>query len=202
MIKTTLTTFATIAALFSLGLFLPFGAAQAIVIDLEVSNNTSPSDSPWATVTIDELVNGDIRFIVALTASSDFSKGQATIEQFGFNVENVDLEYLSFTDITDGFSAHKKGATLAKFGGFDVEIHGNQGLGIDPLSFTIGATGDSIATYTTALTTKGFLFAAKLAKEAPMAFIATSAVPIPAAAWLFGSGLLGLIGIARRNKAI
>ncbi len=30
---------------------------------------------------------------------------------------------------------------------------------------------------------------------------AVSAVPIPAAAWLFGSGLLGLIGVARRNKA-
>jgi len=28
----------------------------------------------------------------------------------------------------------------------------------------------------------------------------SSAVPIPAAAWLFGSGLLGLIGIARRKK--
>jgi len=28
----------------------------------------------------------------------------------------------------------------------------------------------------------------------------TSAVPIPAAAWLFGSGLLGLAGIARRKK--
>jgi len=27
-----------------------------------------------------------------------------------------------------------------------------------------------------------------------------SAVPVPAAAWLFGSGLLGLIGIARRKK--
>jgi hypothetical protein len=26
-------------------------------------------------------------------------------------------------------------------------------------------------------------------------------VPVPAAAWLFGSGLLGLVGIARRNKA-
>ena len=26
-------------------------------------------------------------------------------------------------------------------------------------------------------------------------------VPIPAAAWLFGSGLLGLVGIARRKKA-
>lgn len=29
----------------------------------------------------------------------------------------------------------------------------------------------------------------------------TSAIPIPAAVWLFGSGLLGLIGIARRKKA-
>ena len=26
-------------------------------------------------------------------------------------------------------------------------------------------------------------------------------VPVPAAVWLFGSGLLGLVGIARRKKA-
>jgi hypothetical protein len=26
-------------------------------------------------------------------------------------------------------------------------------------------------------------------------------VPVPAAVWLFGSGLLGLIGMAKRNKA-
>lgn len=31
--------------------------------------------------------------------------------------------------------------------------------------------------------------------------IVTQAVPVPATAWLFGSGLLGLIGIARRKKA-
>ena len=31
-------------------------------------------------------------------------------------------------------------------------------------------------------------------------FITVSAVPIPAAVWLFGSGLLGLIGVARRKK--
>jgi len=31
--------------------------------------------------------------------------------------------------------------------------------------------------------------------------IGVSAVPIPAAAWLFGSGLLGLVGMARRKKA-
>jgi hypothetical protein len=28
-----------------------------------------------------------------------------------------------------------------------------------------------------------------------------SAVPVPAAAWLFGSGLIGLTGIARRKRA-
>ena len=31
--------------------------------------------------------------------------------------------------------------------------------------------------------------------------IETTPTPIPAAAWLFGSGLLGLVGIARRKKA-
>ena len=29
----------------------------------------------------------------------------------------------------------------------------------------------------------------------------TTAVPVPAAVWLFGSGLLGLVGVARRKKA-
>ena len=31
--------------------------------------------------------------------------------------------------------------------------------------------------------------------------IVVTAVPIPAAVWLFGSGLLGLVGICRRTKA-
>lgn len=31
-------------------------------------------------------------------------------------------------------------------------------------------------------------------------FVAPAAVPVPAAVWLFGSGLLGLVGVARRRK--
>lgn len=33
-------------------------------------------------------------------------------------------------------------------------------------------------------------------------WIAPTPVPLPAAAWLFGSGLLGLMGIARKRKAV
>ena len=37
--------------------------------------------------------------------------------------------------------------------------------------------------------------------SASFAAYSPSAVPVPAAVWLLGSGLLGLIGVARRNKA-
>ena len=30
----------------------------------------------------------------------------------------------------------------------------------------------------------------------------TTVIPVPAAVWLFGSGLIGLAGIARRNKSV
>jgi hypothetical protein len=200
MMHSTIKAFATLTVLFTSGLLLPAGAAQAVVIQLDVANNASPTDPPWATVTINELVNGDIRFTVALSDSADFSKGQASIEQFGFNVDRIDPDNLSFTDMSDGFSVRKAGATMSRFGGFDVAIRGDMGFGLDPLSFTIVSAGDSIASYTHALTNKGFLFAAKLSKDAPMAFIASSAVPLPAAVWLFGSGLLGIIGMARRKR--
>ena len=35
--------------------------------------------------------------------------------------------------------------------------------------------------------------------DAGMALVNATVVPVPAAVWLFGSGLLGLIGIARRK---
>lgn len=37
--------------------------------------------------------------------------------------------------------------------------------------------------------------------ESTQTITAISAVPVPAAAWLFGSGLMGLVGVARRKKA-
>jgi len=39
------------------------------------------------------------------------------------------------------------------------------------------------------------------ANDALWSITRVSAVPVPAAAWLFGSGLLALLGISRRKKA-
>lgn len=36
--------------------------------------------------------------------------------------------------------------------------------------------------------------------DSGLALVGTTAVPVPAAVWLFGSGLIGLVGIARRKK--
>ncbi|MGI9320139.1 MAG: VPLPA-CTERM sorting domain-containing protein [Thiogranum sp.] len=46
------------------------------------------------------------------------------------------------------------------------------------------------------------MFAAKISSRGPGAFIGGGTpVPLPAAVWLFGSGLLGLFGIARRRRS-
>lgn len=49
--------------------------------------------------------------------------------------------------------------------------------------------------------TLGFDTTADSATAISTDIINTSVVPVPAAVWLFGSGLLGLIGMARRKKA-
>ena len=63
----------------------------------------------------------------------------------------------------------------------------------------IAASGDGVDACTSPLTLTGLLFSAMPSTGARMALIATTAVPVTAAAWLFVSGRLVMIGIARRE---
>ena len=56
-------------------------------------------------------------------------------------------------------------------------------------------TEDNISTHDT------FIDNAALPSYGGSFLVRVSAVPIPSAVWLFGSGLLGLVGMARRKKA-
>lgn len=66
----------------------------------------------------------------------------------------------------------------------------------------LSATFEAIAVGTSALQFENVILSDPNAVPISVALIdgAVTVVPIPAAVWLFGSGLLGLIGMARRKK--
>ena len=75
---------------------------------------------------------------------------------------------------------------------------------VGPLSFTAENVGTAVFSLSasTSSVVGGFFSAVTFTEQFPD-FIGTTVtiVPVPAAVWLFGSGLLGLIGIARRRTA-
>ena len=106
-----------------------------------------------------------------------------------FSFGRVDIRYL------DGFGGGLNHVLGVQLGLFTSNITGNdfnplnpplfnyQWLCVDPLS---GCTNDSTGSYT--LTGEGVPYP-------------TSVVPVPAAVWLFGTALIGLVGFNKRRKA-
>ena len=131
------------------------------------------------------------------------------IEQFGFNYSGPGTLSNSNFDFTGMSSTWSYGgsANMDGFGAYSDSVSFSAGTGDNPLVFTIsGITGDTVNDYVNPGTggqpNAGGNFAAKISSEKAGAFLGqgTQYVPIPAAVWLFGSGLLGLVGIARRKK--
>ncbi len=107
--------------------------------------------------------------------------------------------------------AGSQGAFVSESGFVDHNSAGNQSV------FTLfsSPTGSESKTFTTDVTSGPSLIFSALAgtymlridggalnpKKAALYDIRISAIPIPAAVWLFGSGLIGLISFSRRNKA-
>lgn len=124
-------------------------------------------------VTVDDVTNQDRDiWMGASTIAPDFSSGFLT-GIAGFDIVN------SPDDAGDGLFTHSLPAVATGVSYFLVGAP-PQGEDLGPISGTGSFSGSNI-----------FIDS----------FNGTTTVPIPAAAWLFVSGLLGLIGISRRMKA-
>lgn len=192
-----------------IGLFtlLSSMAAQANIVQngsfengnfVNTANNfmqVNPGDSALSDWTV---VNEHIAW--GLNASGfSASDGIGFVDMSGFGAQspNSQLQQLLNTSIGTEyfFSIERQGGVS------DIFLDGAA------LTLTAGSTLDDWTTYTGAFTaiSASTLLSIDNASGSNIVFVdnvsVVSAVPVPAAIWLFGSGIIGLIGIAKRNKA-
>ena len=170
---------------------------------------------PYGSVTLTQ-DGDDVDVTVDLRSDLNFVNTGGPHAVFSFNATGVttsDITNVLFNGIANPDYSIVMSGNNTPFGTFDFLIdctstncqNGAPGQQIDPLTFTVL---DAFEADLVGLSSGGGLTDAYFAAD--VICISGScngetgnigAVPVPAAAWLFGSGLLGLIGVARRKKA-
>ncbi len=181
-------------------------------------SNALPNGVNYAQVTISDSTTtpGNIDFNVQVNTSafSVSSGANFGMQDFSFNYDNslpvtsgniLNIDPSSWTISQD---ANAGGG----FGKFDFQLSGTGSSRTETLNFSIGGvSGDTINDYAIGSTlnpSSGQFFATHIAGFDTTNGVtsaqfsgSTPAVPVPAAAWLFASGLLGLVGVARRRRS-
>jgi hypothetical protein len=165
----------------------------------------------YLSVTLSDDIDGQLDFWVdSLPVLSDIAGDNYGIQSFAFNYSSL---LASDFILSDGWHVqYNKG--MSEVGMFDVRIMGAGNSRQDPLHFSvIGLSLDEIVADFAAHVagfdlslgdcsldgncddgiTSAFFFGNREA-------VPPAAIPVPAAAWLFSSGLVGLIGVARRRR--
>ena len=168
------------------------------------------ADASGTTNEVDPAVSMSIldSILQSSTASGTATNGIAvtdSLSDLGIDVANTSGQALTFSfgfDIIALASASgdlaTANATVDILGGFvDILAVASAGVGLQLLADATGDASQSGIIQFTLLdgefnSISGFIDSNGTAE---------SVVPVPAAAWLFGSGLLGLVGVARRKKA-
>ena len=156
---------------------------------------------------------------------SDFGGNVVVDNGSGFGLTNIDISFNSMNPIwlhfdnsllaTDDISinsiANNTGIPWADFHFEFLSATIAQSIGITPLTGQISSIDlsnpDAVWIFFDPAfpETEGFINGQGIINTSLSAdywlHIAPTAVPVPAAVWLFGSGTLGLIGVARRKKA-
>ena len=176
-------------------------------------SNALPDGVNYAQVTISDGLNNNIDFSVQVLSDA-FSTVYATnfgMQTFSFNYDTkLTVSAANITDIDPSSWTISQDANAGGgFGKFEFELSGSGSSRTELLTFSIsGVDGDSIHDYAVGSTlnpSSGEYFAAHIAGfdetygVDSAQFSGSTVVPVPAAVWLFGSGLIGLAGIARRK---
>jgi len=156
-------------------------------------SSTGPSSSASLVTTAD---------LIDASADTTFGFGGANIERF-FSFEALSGSGSLSQSVDVEIQAEVQGAGTvvnsdALFG-YDV---GTSGVVASRAGLEMsGDSGDQSQTLSTTLSFSVFMEQGDVINMFADGGPEVSAIPIPAAAWLFGSGLIGLVGISRRRKA-
>ncbi len=193
--------------------WLPIAPAQAASVSFFLDqSNKLPDGANYLSVTLTDSESGVNVLVKTLDPLNSIAGGHFGIQSFGFNFTSNSL--YEITDLPDYWKVQKD-KQMSEFGRFDIRLQGKGKARTDTLSFTVG--GVTLADFDDyfAAHVAGFEWC-KLNDEnrdgknkwcggkdcVSSAYFGggtPTAVPLPAAAWLFGSGLLGLVGVARRK---
>ena len=132
------------------------------------------------------------------------------IQAFAFNDLSGTLVLGDISALPGGWSANvPPSGNSDGFGLFDAQVDSTGTNRQDPLTFTV--LNSTVADFAD-VSSNGSLFAVHItdidggtdSNGGPITsawFGGGTVVPVPAAVWLFGSGLLGLVGVARRRRS-
>lgn len=196
--------------------FTTLPAHAASVSFLLDQSNKLPDGANYLSVTLDEIAGSVNVLVKTLDPLNDIAGSHFGIQEFGFNFTSNTL--YEITGLPDYWKVAKD-KQMSEFGRYDIRLQGKGKARTDTLAFTVG--GVTLADFDDffAAHVAGFEWCKTNDAERSEKFKndrwcgdkdcvssayfgggTPAAVPLPAAVWLFGSGLVGLVGLARRKQ--
>lgn len=183
-------------AFFIMAMALASQSSATTVSYILDQSNALPDGVDYVSVMMSDDISGQLDFWVETQSSlSDIAGTNFGIQSFAFDISDGSAAQPA----TDDFMLPerwrmKTGKRMGEAGRFDFRVSGRGNSRQDPLHFSVLGVGlEDIDSYF-AVRVAGFNYSDSIS-SAYFYGGTLSQVPVPAAVWLFGSGLFGLIGV-------